>query len=89
MPSWLGKLYSLPRCLDAPALSSYLLLTGAPCLGLVPWGSLLTTPPAGISWDGFRGARVIALPGSTTYAQNHGVYLTDPQVVPLGSSVGS
>ncbi|XP_039707745.1 L-fucose kinase isoform X2 [Pteropus medius] len=33
----------------------------------------------GISWDGFRGARVIALPGSTAYARNHGVYLTDPQ----------
>lgn len=41
---------------------------------------LLSVPEnPGISWDGFRGARVIALPGSTTYAQNHGVYLTDPQ----------
>ncbi|XP_070118171.1 L-fucose kinase isoform X6 [Equus przewalskii] len=41
---------------------------------------LLSVPPnPGISWDGFRGARVIALPGSTVYAQNHGVYLTDSQ----------
>ncbi|XP_059985671.1 L-fucose kinase isoform X2 [Lagenorhynchus albirostris] len=41
---------------------------------------LLSVPPnPGISWDGFRGARVIALPGSTAYARNHGVYLTDSQ----------
>ncbi|XP_004600934.2 L-fucose kinase isoform X1 [Sorex araneus] len=41
---------------------------------------LLTVPPnPGISWDGFHGARVIALPGSPAYAQDHGVYLTDPQ----------
>lgn len=32
-----------------------------------------------ISWDGFRGARVIAFPGSPTYAMDHGVYLTDSQ----------
>nr|XP_031536672.1 L-fucose kinase isoform X5 [Vicugna pacos] len=41
---------------------------------------LLSVPTnPGISWDGFQGARVIALPGSMTYAQNHGVYLTDSQ----------
>ncbi|XP_057390779.1 L-fucose kinase isoform X7 [Balaenoptera acutorostrata] len=41
---------------------------------------LLSVPPnPGISWDGFRGARAIALPGSTAYARNHGVYLTDSQ----------
>nr|XP_058902051.1 L-fucose kinase isoform X3 [Kogia breviceps] len=41
---------------------------------------LLSVPPnPGISWDGFRGARVIALPGSAAYARNHGVYLTDSQ----------
>ncbi|XP_022438931.1 L-fucose kinase isoform X3 [Delphinapterus leucas] len=41
---------------------------------------LLSVPPnPGISWDGFRGARVIALPGSTAYARNHGVYLMDSQ----------
>ncbi|XP_027948311.1 L-fucose kinase isoform X4 [Eumetopias jubatus] len=41
---------------------------------------LLSVPPnPGISWDNFRGARVIALPGSTAYARNHGVYLTDSQ----------
>ncbi|XP_073911777.1 L-fucose kinase isoform X2 [Castor canadensis] len=41
---------------------------------------LLSVPPnLGISWDDFRGARVIAFPGSPTYAMNHGVYLTDSQ----------
>lgn len=41
---------------------------------------LLSVPPnPGISWDNFRGARVIALPGSTAYARNHGVFLTDAQ----------
>ncbi|XP_036296947.1 L-fucose kinase isoform X2 [Pipistrellus kuhlii] len=41
---------------------------------------LLSVPPnPGITWDGFRGARVIAFPGTTAYAQNHGVYLTDAQ----------
>ncbi|XP_072674111.1 L-fucose kinase isoform X4 [Canis lupus baileyi] len=41
---------------------------------------LLSVPlDPGISWDNFRGARVIALPGSMAYAQNHGVYLTDSQ----------
>ncbi|XP_043293993.1 L-fucose kinase isoform X3 [Cervus canadensis] len=41
---------------------------------------LLSVPPSpGISWGGFRGARGIALPGSTAYARSHGVYLTDPQ----------
>lgn len=58
---------------------------GPPCLRWVgapgrPLTSLLT----GISWDGFRGARVIAFPGTTAYARNHGIYLTDAQVVPLG-----
>lgn len=31
---------------------------------------------------------MIAFPGSTAYARNHGVYLTDPQVVPLGQGSG-
>ncbi|NXT74836.1 FUK kinase, partial [Zapornia atra] len=41
---------------------------------------LLAVPSApGIDWDGFQGVRVIAVPGSHAYAQNHGVYLTDEQ----------
>ncbi|XP_023369840.1 L-fucose kinase isoform X2 [Otolemur garnettii] len=41
---------------------------------------LLSVPPnLGITWDGFQGARVIALPGTPTYARNHGVYLADSQ----------
>nr|KAF6318462.1 hypothetical protein mPipKuh1_005279 [Pipistrellus kuhlii] len=42
-------------------------------------GRPLTSLLTGITWDGFRGARVIAFPGTTAYAQNHGVYLTDAQ----------
>ncbi|XP_051485160.1 L-fucose kinase isoform X2 [Apus apus] len=41
---------------------------------------LLTVPSApGINWENFQGVRVIAVPGSQTYARNHGVYLTDEQ----------
>ncbi|KAM8892918.1 L-fucose kinase isoform 2-T2 [Spinachia spinachia] len=32
-----------------------------------------------LSWDGFCGVRVLALPGDASYAANHGVYLADPQ----------
>uniref|UniRef100_A0A3B4ERP8 L-fucose kinase n=1 Tax=Pundamilia nyererei TaxID=303518 RepID=A0A3B4ERP8_9CICH len=32
-----------------------------------------------LSWDGFSGVRVLALPGDVTYAANHGVYLSDSQ----------
>ncbi|XP_007938609.1 L-fucose kinase [Orycteropus afer afer] len=45
---------------------------------------LLSVPQnPGISWEGFQGVRVIALPGSPAYAQNHGVYLSDSQGVVL------
>ncbi|NWV73825.1 FUK kinase, partial [Dasyornis broadbenti] len=41
---------------------------------------LLTVPSTpGINWDGFQGVRVISVPGSPTYARNHGVYLTNEQ----------
>lgn len=33
-----------------------------------------------MSWEGFSGVRVLALPGDVSYAANHGVYLTDGQV---------
>lgn len=33
-----------------------------------------------MSWEGFSGVRVLALPGDASYAANHGVYLTDGQV---------
>uniref|UniRef100_A0A452URW6 L-fucose kinase n=1 Tax=Ursus maritimus TaxID=29073 RepID=A0A452URW6_URSMA len=45
---------------------------------------LLSVPLNPGDWDNFRGARVIAFPGSMAYARNHGVYFTDSQVVPLG-----
>ncbi|XP_048886958.1 L-fucose kinase isoform X1 [Brienomyrus brachyistius] len=42
--------------------------------------AMLTLPTApAISWEGFSGVRVVSLPGSVSYATNHGVYLTDGQ----------
>ncbi|XP_047241855.1 L-fucose kinase [Girardinichthys multiradiatus] len=32
-----------------------------------------------LSWDGFSGVRVLAVPGDVSYAADHGVYLTDSQ----------
>ncbi|XP_051548689.1 L-fucose kinase [Myxocyprinus asiaticus] len=32
-----------------------------------------------ISWEGFSGVRVVALPGDVSFAVNHGVYLTDAE----------
>ncbi|KAG7256593.1 hypothetical protein CRUP_024425 [Coryphaenoides rupestris] len=32
-----------------------------------------------LSWEGFSGVRVLALPGDPSFAANHGVYLADPQ----------
>ncbi|XP_042336778.1 L-fucose kinase isoform X2 [Sceloporus undulatus] len=41
---------------------------------------LLTVPSVPkIDWHGFQGARVIAVPGSVSYASRHGVYLADDQ----------
>ncbi|XP_058500712.1 L-fucose kinase [Solea solea] len=41
---------------------------------------ILTVPPDfALSWDDFSGVRVLALPGDTSYAANHGVYLCDQQ----------
>ncbi|KAJ7312061.1 hypothetical protein JRQ81_006396 [Phrynocephalus forsythii] len=34
-----------------------------------------------LAWQGFQGARVIAMPGSISYARQHGVYLADAQGV--------
>nr|XP_028595273.1 L-fucose kinase isoform X3 [Podarcis muralis] len=42
---------------------------------------LLTVPTmTEIDWHGFQGVRVIAVPGSISYARQHGVYLADTQV---------
>ncbi|KAK5927307.1 hypothetical protein CgunFtcFv8_012477 [Champsocephalus gunnari] len=35
-----------------------------------------------LSWEGFSGVRVLALPGDVAYAADHGVYLSDAQVSP-------
>nr|XP_056718645.1 L-fucose kinase [Euleptes europaea] len=43
---------------------------------------LLSIPAtAEIDWHGFQGARVIAVPGSVSYARKHGVYLANAQGV--------
>lgn len=39
-----------------------------------------------LSWDRFSGVRVLALPGAVSYAADHGVYLSDPQVLALSSA---
>ncbi|XP_068812258.1 L-fucose kinase isoform X3 [Struthio camelus] len=78
---------------DAPAealtcnLDSLLeTLTRRLCVGSPPgmWvcstDMLLAVPSVpGIAWDGFRGVRVIAVPGSQAYAKSHGVYVADGQ----------
>ncbi|XP_074533055.1 L-fucose kinase [Halichoeres trimaculatus] len=41
---------------------------------------ILSFPPDFVlSWEGFSGVRVLALPGDVSYAANHGVYLSDQQ----------
>ncbi|KAM6970127.1 L-fucose kinase [Aplochiton taeniatus] len=42
---------------------------------------MVLTVPADyvMSWEGFSGVRVLALPGDVTYAAQHGVYLADKQ----------
>ncbi|KAJ7998244.1 hypothetical protein DPEC_G00220590 [Dallia pectoralis] len=41
---------------------------------------ILTIPTTfEMSWEGFSGVRVLALPGDVSYATNHGVYLADDQ----------
>ncbi|XP_062402787.1 L-fucose kinase isoform X2 [Sardina pilchardus] len=41
---------------------------------------ILTLPSRqAMSWEGFSGVRVLALPGDVSYATNHGVYLSDGQ----------
>ena len=34
-----------------------------------------------LSWEGFSGVRAVALPGDFSYAANHGVFLSDQQVI--------
>ncbi|KAK1330581.1 hypothetical protein QTO34_010776, partial [Cnephaeus nilssonii] len=70
--------YNLDRLLD---IMTYQLGPGSPPgVWVCSTDMLLSVPPnPGISWDGFRGARVIAFPGTTAYARNHGVYLADAQ----------
>uniref|UniRef100_A0A3P9Q8C8 L-fucose kinase n=1 Tax=Poecilia reticulata TaxID=8081 RepID=A0A3P9Q8C8_POERE len=40
---------------------------------------ILSVPTDFLSWDGFSGVRVLAVPGDVSYAADHGVYLSDSQ----------
>lgn len=49
-----------------------------PCVTIYFWSACVCVSV--MSWEGFSGVRVLALPGDVSYAANHGVYLTDGQV---------
>ncbi|XP_056680562.1 L-fucose kinase isoform X2 [Monodelphis domestica] len=70
--------YNLDRLLD---IMTHRLGRGSPPGVWVCSTDMILSVPTSpeICWDGFQGARVFSLPGSVTYAQDHGVYLTDSQ----------
>lgn len=57
----------LESCCCVFSLRNCLLLSACVCVSVM-------------SWEGFSGVRVLALPGDVSYAANHGVYLADGQV---------
>ncbi|XP_053742256.1 L-fucose kinase isoform X2 [Synchiropus splendidus] len=77
------------RLVQAPVCCLDLLLdclTTKVCPGSPPgvWvcstDMILHVPPDfTLSWQGFSGVRALALPGDESYAQNHGVYVSDQQ----------
>uniref|UniRef100_A0A3Q3XKC6 L-fucose kinase n=1 Tax=Mola mola TaxID=94237 RepID=A0A3Q3XKC6_MOLML len=64
---------------QAPVCCLDLLLDCQICPGSPPGVWVCSTDMILISWEGFSGARVLALPGDVSYAVNHGVYLPDQQ----------
>ncbi|XP_005937010.1 L-fucose kinase [Haplochromis burtoni] len=69
-------------CLDLllDRLSNQICPGSPPGVWVCSTDMILAVPPDfGLSWDGFSGVRVLALPGDITYAANHGVYLSDSQ----------
>ncbi|KAK2880635.1 L-fucose kinase [Channa argus] len=69
-------------CLDLllDCLSNQICPGSPPGVWVCSTDMILTVPPDFVlSWDGFSGVRVLALPGDISYAASHGVYLSDPQ----------
>ncbi|XP_044048231.1 L-fucose kinase [Siniperca chuatsi] len=69
-------------CLDLllDCLSNQVCPGSPPGVWVCSTDTILTVPPGFVlSWDGFSGVRVLALPGDVFYAANHGVYLSDQQ----------
>lgn len=69
-------------CLDLllECLSTKICAGSPPGVWVCSTDVILNIPtPQLISWDGFSGVRVVALPGDVSFAVNHGVYLTDAE----------
>ncbi|GLD61656.1 L-fucose kinase [Lates japonicus] len=69
-------------CLDLllDCLSTQICPGSPPGVWVCSTDMILTIPPDfALSWEGFSGVRVLALPGDISYAANHGVYLSDQQ----------
>ncbi|XP_034031807.1 L-fucose kinase [Thalassophryne amazonica] len=67
-------------CLDLllDILSNQICRNSPPGVWVCSTDAILTIPSDfGLSWDGFSGVRVVALPGDIFYAASHGVYLCD------------
>ncbi|XP_047453011.1 L-fucose kinase [Mugil cephalus] len=61
-------------------LSSQICPGSPPGVWVCSTDMILSVPPDfALSWDGFSGVRVLALPGDVSYATDHGVYLSDSQ----------
>ncbi|KAM3610089.1 uncharacterized protein V6R79_025181 [Siganus canaliculatus] len=69
-------------CLDLllDVLSTKICPGSPPGVWVCSTDMMLHVPPdLDLSWDGFSGVRVLALPGDVSYAVDHGVYVCDPQ----------
>uniref|UniRef100_A0A8P4KC04 L-fucose kinase n=1 Tax=Dicentrarchus labrax TaxID=13489 RepID=A0A8P4KC04_DICLA len=69
-------------CLDLllDRLSTQICPGSPPGVWVCSTDTILSLPPDfTLSWDGFSGVRVLALPGDVSFAANHGVYLCDQQ----------
>uniref|UniRef100_A0A8C8GM41 L-fucose kinase n=1 Tax=Oncorhynchus tshawytscha TaxID=74940 RepID=A0A8C8GM41_ONCTS len=69
-------------CLDMllDCLSNQVCPGSPPGVWVCSTDMILTMPTTfKMSWEGFSGVRVLALPGDVSYAANHGVYFADEQ----------
>ncbi|KAF7656552.1 hypothetical protein LDENG_00039590 [Lucifuga dentata] len=76
------KVQSPVCCLDLllDRLNNQICPASPPGVWVCSTDTILSIPPDfTLSWEGFHGVRVLALPGDISYAANHGVYLTDQQ----------